>query len=123
MENSDRGIKENIKMNKYVILGASPCMEFPVKQEDNNYRNRALRECRAYIVAIRKKLGPEPEGATLRVKSFTLDFGTHYEVVCNYEEGNKIASEYALKCYSESPQKWEEVGMRTPGIGGSSRTL
>ncbi|MDO8637597.1 MAG: hypothetical protein Q7R34_15420 [Dehalococcoidia bacterium] len=58
---------------------------------------------------IRKKLGPEPEGASLGIKSNPHDFGTYYEVLCYYDDENEEAAAYAYRCESESPTHWEEV--------------
>jgi hypothetical protein len=68
----------------------------------------------AYIEAIRKKLGNEPEGARLAVKSFQHDFGTYQEVVCSFDTEIEGAIEYAYKCESDSPATWGEVGMVSP---------
>ena len=101
-------------MHEYIALGPVPCTESCTQVGDENYRDHAIRECRAYIEAIRKKLGPEPEGAALRVKSFPHDFGTYYEAVCAYDSAIPEAVGYAFRCEAEAPQSWEEVGMKPP---------
>jgi len=103
-------------MDSYVILGATPCKEKCSQVGEENYNTRAVQECRAHIKAIQKKLGPEPEGAALQVKAFQLDFGTHYEVVCAYDSKNAAAMEYANRCELEAPQRWSEVGMKSPHV-------
>jgi hypothetical protein len=92
-------------------------MEGCAQVGDDDYRDVAMRECRAYIEAIRKKLGPEPEGATLRVKSFPHDHGTYYEAVCIYDPNESQAVEYAFRCEAEAPSTWDEVGIEPPQSG------
>jgi hypothetical protein len=53
-------------------------------QED--YMPRARAECQRFIALLRRKCGPEPEGARLAVKSFLHDFGDYLEVVCYFDE-------------------------------------
>ena len=101
-------------MKEYLTLGPVPCMESCAQVGDDDYQGQSVRECRAYIEAIRKKLGPEPEGATLRVKSYPHDYGTYYEAACAYDPENRQATEYAFRCEAEAPATWEEVGMQPP---------
>jgi hypothetical protein len=55
-------------------------------------------ECRALINQIRRVLGPEPEGAGLRVRSNPHDFGTYYEVACEFDDSCEKAINYAFDC-------------------------
>jgi hypothetical protein len=59
-------------------------------------------ECKAFINMIRRVIGPEPEHANLRVKSFPHDFGTYVEVVCYYDDEDRGSLDYALKCEGSS---------------------
>jgi hypothetical protein len=104
-------------MSEEVLLGSAHADEGHAQIGETDYRSRAMRECRAYIKAIRKKIGPEPDEARLHVKAFLLPFGTHYETVCTYDPTNQSASEYALKCEAECPSTWNEVGMNAPVVG------
>ena len=54
--------------------------------------------------------GKEPNGARLRVKSFSHDFGTYYEVVCRYDLDNPEAYEYALDC-DRGLGYWTAIGL------------
>lgn len=76
------------------------------------YHEQALAECRAYIAAIKKKLGEPPAECRLRVKSNPHDFGTYYSVVAECDD--ETGYEYALRAESEAPQTWDEVGMERP---------
>ena len=99
-------------MRDYIDIGPVPSDEecTPVGED----REKEMRECRAYIEAIRKKLGNEPKGASLKIKSNPHEFGSYLEVVCYYEEENETATEYAFKCEGEAPTTWAEVGMVAP---------
>ncbi len=89
-------------------IGPAPCNERCVQVGEEHYIERAREESRRFIELIRKKLGPEPEGALLRVKSNPHEFGTYLDVVCGYEEGNEEAEAYAYLCESEAPQTWQD---------------
>lgn len=101
-------------MNEYLEIGPCPPEEDCVGVGAENYEQKARKECNAFIEAIRKKLGNEPQGAQLRVKSSPHDFGTYYEVICSYNEVFPDSVDYAYKCESDSPATWKEVGMVSP---------
>jgi len=103
-------------MRDYLTIGATPCEEScePVPYKDGGIKAKA--ECAAFIEAIRRKLGPEPAGAQLRVKSFPHDFGTYYEVVCWYEEDDVEACQYAYRCESDAPTTWADAGLDLPPL-------
>lgn len=91
----------------YISIGPTPSDE-PCEQLGPNYDpTKARAECKRFIALIRKTLGEEPEGARLAIQSSAHDFGTYYEVVCKYEDGNEAAMEYAFKCESDAPTTWE----------------
>lgn len=89
----------------YLSIGSGPCEEACVQVSSDLTAMKA--ECWRFINLIRKHLGPEPEGARLKVKSFPHDFGSYLEVVCFYDENNEAASDYALKCESDAPANWD----------------
>lgn len=97
-------------MRDYLMISSSPAEEDCVQVGEDNYRRNALRECMAFKKALCKKLGEPPKGAELAIKAFPHDFGTYHEVVCYFDDNNKEAFEYALKCESDFPMTWAEVG-------------
>ena len=101
-------------MKEYIAIGSSPAAEDCVQISDPNYNQKSRIELKAFIEAIRKKLGQEPIGAHLAIKANPHDFGTYHEIVCYYDNTNELATEYAFKCESESPEIWDEVGMSKP---------
>jgi len=54
-------------------------------------------------------IGPEPDGASLAIKSNPHDFGTYLSVVCHFAPDVAAALDYALRCESDGPQDWDEV--------------
>ena len=70
-------------------------------------------ECEAYIEALRRVYGPEPEGAYLHTKTERHDFGNYKEVVCYYEDDKREAVEYAFKVEA-GLGTWAEAGMTAP---------
>ena len=101
-------------MKDRVHLGPAPAEEACAQVGSDGYAVRALRECRAYAEAIRAVVGPEPEGARLRVVRASHDFGDYYEVACEYDGGNRLAAGYAALCDEKAPATWAEAGMPAP---------
>ncbi|MFH1141963.1 MAG: hypothetical protein V1724_09980 [Chloroflexota bacterium] len=96
-------------MRDYVSIGSSPCDEECVQvNERGDYHDAMKTECRRFLDLIRKKLGPEPPGAHLGIKGNPHDFGTYYEVVCYYDDGDEEAAEYAYRCESDAPRTWAD---------------
>lgn len=98
-------------MRDYVTLGPTPCEEDCVQVGDPDYSLRAIPECKRFIRLIREHLGQEPEGAKLVVKAFSHDFGTYHEVVCWYDEAFPKSVDYAFKCESNAPTRWDEESL------------
>ena len=87
-----------------------------------DYASVAQLECNAYIAALRRKYGAEPEGAHLRVKPQTHDFGTYYEVVVRFFSDHAEACEYASRV-EEGLRRWEDAGMWAPVLYDGSQPL
>ena len=102
-------------MRDFISIGSTPASEdcLQVGTPDCTPINQK-KECQAFLEAIRKKLGTEPEGASLSVKGFDHDFGRYYEVVCYYNDTLPESEAYAFRCEDESPMTWAEVGMVVP---------
>lgn len=100
-------------MKNSIYIGSGPWNE-PVEQANisgSNYE-RMRAECTALIGQLRRQLGQEPEGANLYTK-FNRD-GDHgyYGVECSFESLNQAAIDYAFKCESECPEKWDAEARR-----------
>jgi len=112
-EKPQKGVK--MPGEEYVEVGPSPaneeCAQLGV-DEDFPRKNGA--ECREFIVAIRRKLGPEVGTARLGTKAMNHEFGVYREVVCRYQRSDREGLEYALRCEKDAPRTWAEVGMSPP---------
>jgi len=97
-------------------LGPAPAEEECAQLGSPDYEDRAKKECLAYIEAIRHVCGPEPEGARLRIKRQSHDYGVYLEVAVEYDPESRIAVEYAAKCDDQAPTTWDEAGMTAPTI-------
>jgi len=94
-------------MRDCLELGPTPCNENCAQVGIESYHVIAKQECQRYIDLIRKVVGPEPEGARLRIKSNPHDFGTYYEVACYFDDTNETAIDYAYHCEANLPANWE----------------
>ncbi len=93
----------------YVSIASAPYEEECVQVERTGvYIGPMKAECRRFLELIRKKLGPEPEGASLSIKGNPHDFGTYYEVICYYDDENEEAAAYAYRCESDAPKTWDD---------------
>ena len=94
-------------MRDYMDIGSAPCDEECVQvAPEGGYHDNMRAECRRFRDLIRKKMGAEPPGAGLAVKSNSHDFGTYYDVVCWYDEEDEEAYDYALACEAHAPRTW-----------------
>jgi hypothetical protein len=106
----------------FIALGSVPRKESPTKFGEPEFRLNVLRQCEAYIQAIRNFVGREPEGAELECKVFDGDRGMYYEVVCTYDQTNVEAEAYALRCERDGPHTWSEGSIMPPArVAGRSR--
>jgi len=95
-------------MRDYVDLGSAPYEEPCANVGEPDYQKRARVECNRFVDFLRKTFGPEPPGATLRVKSNPHDFGSYLSVVCEFDDRNEAAAEYAYRCEDDTPATWPE---------------
>ncbi len=100
-------------MRDHIDIGSSPCDEDCVQVEPTGAYLEPMRaECRRYLALIRVKLGPEPEGAKLGIRTSLHDFGSYMEVVCYYDDQDEEAQKYAYRCEAEAPTTWDDDGRR-----------
>jgi hypothetical protein len=100
----------------YLYIGATPCDEHCVSTGVTRDVCRLnLLECSAYIMALRRRYGPEPEGASLRPRTEDHDAGLYAEVVCWYDVSCEVATRYAYEVES-GLMAWADVGMQAPVV-------
>jgi len=90
-----------------IPLGAVPTRESSAQVGEIGYEERASLECGRYIALVRHAIGPEPAGARLRVRRSEPALGSYLEVVVEYDDENKVARAYAIRCDREAPTRWE----------------
>jgi hypothetical protein len=95
-------------MQNFLSLAPAPVEEDCAQMGTAEYPMQARVECRRFIALLRKKFGPEPEGARLAIKSFPHDFGDYLEVVCYFDETLPESVEYAYRCEDDLPATWED---------------
>ena len=95
-------------MRTYLELAPAPTEEDCAQVGAPGYQERAIEECARLIRLLRKKIGPEPEGAWLSVKWFAHDFGPYCEVVCYYNTTIPASVEYAFTCEANLPATWDD---------------
>jgi hypothetical protein len=109
------GANDRIKRD-YLYIGPAPwdahCVSTGVTPD---LRRLNLLECNAYILALRRRYGPEPEGASLRPRTEDHDSGLYAEVVCWYDVSSEAATRYAYEVES-GLMVWAEVGMQAPVV-------
>jgi hypothetical protein len=91
-----------------LYCGPVPANESCEQLGPNYDPKRARLECQTYIAQLRRQFGPEPDGASLRIKSESHDFGTYLEVVCKFDSSDETATAYALQCEGEAATEWDE---------------
>jgi hypothetical protein len=102
-----------------LYCGPVPCEEDTAQTgKTDDWAKYQRIECEAYIQALRNAFGPEPEGARLRVKTESHDFGSYKEVVCDYDGNVEAAAAYASKC-EEGLTCWEDGNLRSPVLYGN----
>jgi hypothetical protein len=91
-----------------ITLRPVPAAEPYARAGDSGYAEIAVCQCRRYIALLRVAIGPEPDGARLRVRRSDPDFDPSIDVVIEYDDQNPAASDYALRCEHEAPTRWWE---------------
>jgi hypothetical protein len=99
------------------VPAAEPC----ARVGDSGYTEIAFRQCRRYIALLRLAIGPEPDGARLRVRRSDTEGDPYIDVVVEYDNQNPAASAYALRCERDAPTRWPQTGR--PGTELSSERL
>lgn len=87
-------------------LGTAPSGESSARVSSLGYAEIAFAQCQRYIALLRQAIGPEPEGARLRVRRSHQDFDPYLDVVVEYDRENITARAYAIRCDREAPTRW-----------------
>lgn len=90
-----------------LALGPVPTKETPARAGDSDYPARAFAQCQRFIALLRRRLGPEPDGAHLGVRRSDQEFDPYLEVVLRYDDENRAARAYAARCDRDAPDRWD----------------
>lgn len=92
-----------------ISIGATPNEESCAQVGTDGYEEKAMRECKAYIAELKAKYGEPPFGAKLRIKSNPHDFGSYYDVVCEFNPDIDDAYDYSMDV-EMGTNWWTQVG-------------
>jgi hypothetical protein len=95
-------------MMDIMYLGPTPPNENCAQVGDPFYHEQATEQCQRYVDLIRKKCGPEPEGARLALYWQSHDYGRYVEVVVHFDPSNEAAADYAYMVEAEGPADWTD---------------
>jgi hypothetical protein len=90
----------------FIALGAVPARESPAPVGEPGYAEGALRECQRFMTVLRTAIGPEPDGARLRIRRSATEAGFYLDVIVEFDEENTTARAYAIRCDREAPTRW-----------------
>ena len=96
-------------LREFLCIGSTPVEEPCAQVGHPDYHAQARIECRAYMEQLRR-LYPEPDNGYFKVKSFSRDFGTYYEVIAVYDEEDETAVEWALSAESGADH-WDDIAL------------
>ena len=95
-------------MRDWIELGTTPTNESCVQvQPGVDYLPAMREECKRFIELLKQIFGPEPEGAWLRIKQNTHDFGTYLDVVCDFDDTYLESVDYAFLLEANLPETWD----------------
>jgi hypothetical protein len=90
-----------------LYLGPTPPEEPCAQVGCPNYREQALKECRAYIRQLERIFGEPPPGARFALSRESHDFGTYYEVVIQYDVQDEDSNAFVFRVEANLPATWD----------------
>jgi hypothetical protein len=97
-----------IREYEYIELGPVPASEDCVQVGDCNYNVLARKECDRYMELLEKKFPTNDTNNFFSIKKFPHDFGSYYEVVCNFDPTDIDSVDFAYHVESNLPETWED---------------
>jgi len=95
-----------IRDYEYIELGPVPAGEDCVQVGDPEYNALARNECLRYIELLLQKFPTDNTNNFFSIKKFTHDFGSYYEVVCNFDSSDIDSVDFAYHVESNLPETW-----------------
>jgi hypothetical protein len=99
-----------------ITLRPVPAAESCAQVGDTGYAEIAFLQRRRYIALLRLAIGPEPDGARLRVRRSDTEFDRDIDVVVEYEDHNAAAS--PMPSAASATRRTMAGGIGTSGCGG-----
>ncbi len=91
----------------WLYLGPNPCEEECARMDDYSAHSA---EVRKYAQLLKDRFLNTPEGAWIGVKREDgSDYGSYYEAVVYYLEGDEEASDFAFFVESNCPVTWNDT--------------
>ena len=94
-------------LGRLFALGTVPAQESSARPSESDYAARAFAQCQRFIALLRRRLGPEPDGARLGIRRSDQDFDPYLEVVIRFDDEKPAARKYAARCDRDAPTRWE----------------
>jgi hypothetical protein len=91
---------------KRVVIGPTPLNEAASMGRSRDIGRRVAEIFARQLVRL---LGAPPRGANVTVEKIRHGRRNVYCAVCNYDETDDRAFEYAYRCEDEAPLEWDEV--------------
>lgn len=93
---------------EFVVIGSAPANEAIPSAPP---ADEALVKKTAEVFArqVVRHLGPAPVGVEIKVERIADAESTIYCAVCYYDATSEEAFEYAWRCGTEAPTRWDEV--------------
>lgn len=92
---------------EYIELGSTPSDEQCAQIGSENYRQRAIVECGAYVDQLYRTFG-QHANTSFGTKWFPHDFGSYAEVVVYYDDTDLDSIKFAFTVESELPTRWDK---------------
>ena len=93
---------------EFVVIGSAPASE-AVPSAPPAGEALAKKTAEVFARQVVRHLGPAPLGAEIKIERIADAGSTIYCAVCYYDETSEEAFEYAWRCSTEAPTRWDEV--------------
>lgn len=103
-------------MTETLEIGSAPYEEDCAQLGSSDYTERSKAECMAFKAQLLRQFGEPPEGARLRIKGCSHDFGMYYEVAVSFDFNDERAGLWAFGVENNAPAYWDEQARSELGM-------
>lgn len=97
-------------------IGCTPNAEECAQVGSPNYKERARRECQAYINQLNRAYPGMPAGMYLKISSHPHDFGTYHEVTVVFNDENDAHNDFLWGNLEMGCEKWDDEARKELGL-------